>query len=129
MSARGTMVVGNVIIQRNRVAGHFQTVASCHRQVIRFHAFQHLHYGLAGGQERDSVLEEPFAGTVDKGALPIAQNIKPHQESAVEGLASSCFQVRRTEEILDSITEQKLVTELLVAIPNRLPGNKAEVLE
>jgi hypothetical protein len=62
--------------------------------------------------------------------IPRVQDIEAHQQGAVERLAGSCFQVRRRKEILDTITEQKLVTEyLLVAIQNRLPGNKAEVLE
>jgi len=84
---------------------------------------------LAGRQQCNAVFEEKLARAVDESALSVAQDVESHQQGAVERVAGCGFEVGGVEEILDAIAKQKLVAEhLLLAIQDRLPGNKTEIL-
>jgi hypothetical protein len=50
----------------------------------------------------------------DERFVPVAQNVKAHQERAVESAARGCLSVCRPEKILNAIPEQEFIGEYLL---------------
>jgi hypothetical protein len=132
VSQRGhclSWIVAHVVVERDGVACNLQALAGCDYQIVRFHVLQDLDHRLAGREQSDVVLEQQIARAVDEGPLPVAQDIEPHQQSAIERTACCGLGVGCAEEILDSVPKQKFIAKhLLLTVQNRLARNKSEEL-
>jgi len=85
---------------------------------------------LRRGQERDAVFQQQLAPAVDERLLPVAQNVKAHEERAVERAPRRCVGVIGAEYILDAVAKQKFVSnDLLIAVEDRLPGYESKTLQ